>query len=59
VIDTRTGNEADKEDEVKLDGFECKLASIDFACDNQLADKEFRLIYDDEPEWDVLDFKTK
>jgi hypothetical protein len=59
VIDTRTGNKADEKDEVKLDGFECELASIDFACDNQLVDNEFRLIYDNEPEWDVLDFKTK
>jgi hypothetical protein len=52
VIDTRTGNKAGEEDEVKLDGFECELASIDFSCDNELADNEFRLIYDDEPEWD-------
>jgi len=27
-------------------------ADIDFAVDHHLADKEFRLVYDDEPEWD-------
>ena len=27
-------------------------ADIDFAVDNQLTDRKFRLIYDDEPEWD-------
>ena len=25
---------------------------LDFAVDNELADKEFRLVYDDEPDWD-------
>jgi len=30
----------------------CDEADIDFAVNNQLADKEIRLIYDDEPEWD-------
>ena len=37
---------------ISLNGFDCSDADIDFAIDNQLADKQFRLVYDDEPEWD-------
>jgi len=32
---------------------------IYFAVDNQLADREFRLIYDDEPEWDEPEIPEK
>jgi len=40
-------------EEIKLNSFSFyDAADLDFAVDNQLADKEFRLIYDDEPEWD-------
>jgi hypothetical protein len=31
---------------------ELSCDAIDFSVDNQLADKDFRLIYDDEPDWD-------
>ena len=37
---------------ISLKSFDCQNADINFAVDNQLADKQFRLIYDDEPEWD-------
>ena len=30
-------------------------ADLDFAVDNELADKKFRLVYDDEPDWDELE----
>jgi len=43
----------DKTEEIILNSFNyCEKADLDFAVDNQLANKEFRLIYDDEPEWD-------
>ena len=43
----------DKTENILLSGFNyCKTADIDCAVDNQLADKEFRLVYDDESEWD-------
>jgi hypothetical protein len=37
---------------ITLSGFDYNNADIDFAIDNQLTDKEFKIIYDDEPEWD-------
>ena len=43
----------DKTEDIYLKSFDyCDLADIDFAVDNLLADKEFKLVYDDEPEWD-------
>ena len=42
-----------KTENITLKSFDyCNFADIDFAVDNQLADKEFKLVYDDEPEWD-------
>jgi len=42
-----------KKENIILSGFDFRnLADIDFAVDNQLTDKEFRLVYDDDPEWD-------
>ena len=42
-----------KTENIALQSFNyCDLADIDCAVDNQLTDKEFRLVYDDEPEWD-------
>ena len=43
----------DKTENIFLRSFDfCDEADIDFAVDNHLADKDFRLVYDDEPEWD-------
>ena len=43
----------DETENILLRGFNfCNAADIDFAVDNQLADKEFRFVYDDEPDWD-------
>jgi len=39
-------------EKILLSGYNNNDADIDFAVDNQLADKEFRLVYDDDPEWD-------
>ena len=40
-------------EEIKLSSFSYdEKADLDFAIDNQLADKEFRLVYDDDPDWD-------
>jgi hypothetical protein len=41
-----------KSETILLSGFDSIYTDIDFAIDNQLADKEFRLVYDDEAEWD-------
>jgi hypothetical protein len=44
----------DKTENIVLNSFDyCNIADIDFAIDNQLADKAFRLVYDDDPEWDT------
>jgi hypothetical protein len=37
---------------VKLSGFNNITASLEFATDNELKDKEFRLIYDSDPDFD-------
>ena len=43
----------DENENIRLCSFSFRnTADIDFAIDNQLADKGFRLIYDDEPDWD-------
>ena len=42
----------DKEENILLNGYNYCDTEIEFAVDNLLSDKEFRLIYDDEPEWD-------
>ena len=43
----------DETENIRLCSFSFRnTADIDFAVDNKLADKEFRLVYDDEPEWD-------
>ena len=50
---TGTTKLADETEDIYLSGFDfCDEADIDFAVDNHLTDKEFRLVYDDEPEWD-------
>ena len=50
---TGTTKLPDEIENILLRSFDfCDEADIDFAVDNQLADKKFRLIYDDEPEWD-------
>jgi hypothetical protein len=36
---------------VKISGFDNIKASLEFATDNELKDKEFRLIYDSDPDW--------
>ena len=45
------GEKASEDEEVSIGGFGCKLTDIDFAIDNQLQDKTFCLIYDDDVEW--------
>ena len=43
----------DETENILLNSFNFgKKADIEFAVDNHLAEKEFRLVYDDEPEWD-------
>jgi hypothetical protein len=42
----------DETEKILLRSFSYCNADIDFAVDNQLADKQFRLVYDDEPEWE-------
>jgi len=43
----------DRTENISLKSFDyCDLTGIDFAVDNLLADKKFRLVYDDESEWD-------
>jgi hypothetical protein len=34
---------------IKISSFETSKASVEFAVDNNLKDKEFRLIYDSDP----------
>ena len=42
-----------KVENISLNGFDFNDdADIDFAVDNELSDRDFSLIYDDEPEWD-------
>lgn len=36
---------------VKISGFETMKASLEFAVDVKLKNKEFRLVYDSEPDW--------
>ncbi len=40
---------------IKISSFETSKASVEFAVDNNLKDKEFRLIYDSDPYWDEDD----
>jgi len=50
---TGTTKLADETDDIYLSSFDfCDEADIDFAVDHHLPDKKFRLVYDDEPEWD-------
>jgi len=37
--------------EISLGGFTSCDVDLDFAVDHQLADREFSLVYDDEPDW--------
>lgn len=41
-----------KNEEVKIAGFKTTNTDIDFAIDEELNDKEFRLVYDSDAEWD-------
>jgi hypothetical protein len=43
---------------VSINSFQYKENSLDFAVDNNLDDKAFRLIYDSDPDWndeDIID----
>jgi predicted oxidoreductase (fatty acid repression mutant protein) len=37
---------------IKISSFDTTKASVEFAEDNNLKDKQFRLIYDSDPDWD-------
>ena len=41
----------DKNEAVGLTSFQKKLCELDFAVENELKDKEFALVFDDNPEW--------
>jgi len=41
-----------KNEYIGISTFETIKTSVDFAIDNNLKDKEFRLIYDSDPDWD-------
>jgi hypothetical protein len=45
----------DENQYIKISSFETSKASVEFAVDNNLKDKEFRLIYDSDPAWDEDD----
>jgi len=48
--------EKPKENEyIGISTFKTIKASVDFAIDNNLKDKEFKLIYDSDPDWDEDD----
>jgi hypothetical protein len=51
-MDDGKTSKADENEYISLSSFENSCASVDFAVDNQLKDKEFRLVYDDEADWD-------
>jgi hypothetical protein len=51
-IDDVKTSKNDKNEDITLDSFTSLCASVDFATDNRLKDKEFRLVYDDEDDWD-------
>lgn len=40
------------DEDVGVSGFNSSACSLDFAVDNNLNDREFRLVYDSDPEWD-------
>ena len=52
LISEEKSGQISEDEDVSLVGYICKLTDIDFAIDNQLQDKTFCLVYDDEAEWD-------
>lgn len=53
-LDELTGNilKPLPDEDVGVSGFNSSACSLDFAVDNNLNDREFRLVYDSDPEWE-------
>ncbi len=39
-------------EDIKIGSYQNDLTSLEFAVDEELEDKEFRLIYDTDPDWE-------